>query len=157
MDIFAGAYLEIKTRKMTIVTEARGCGEGHKILETGNYCPECGQALFGVSVKKDVYPPAIVDYLLPDEWEDVLSEITPNFGVDAGVILAIGNKRMGGEWGYFRADFVDNDIVFFPRDAEQDNLVREFTIAHGDILLALGKSKYVAGLSIKTGMIARRW
>ncbi len=86
VQVYIGAYVEIKAKPMEVVDEERKCLE-HGAMKS-LYCPLCGRPTVVVS-KKSASSHTLYT-LLGDDYEDVLSEV---YDAKKGLIIATGNHH----------------------------------------------------------------
>lgn len=147
---YFGAYLKIEvSQTLEHQSENRLCPNGHGLQDA--YCRECGErSQQPPPVMK--YPTSICDDLLGDEWEDVLSVITPADLFQTGDILA---KSVYGQWLIVHDDEYDFEVTTkpFPTVVEVKALELELTIKCEDIIQALRRSEHVINVSVEVGYV----
>lgn len=150
---YFGAYLEIKVSKtLGVQPLSLICPNGHGLQNT--YCRECGEKSQQQPTRME-YPTWIVDHLLDEEWEDILSVITPYELSGTGTILAKANfGGPGGEWLHITSG--QNHFPStkpFPTVDEVNAMAKELATNYSAVIEALKRSESVISMTVKTGYV----
>lgn len=162
-DYFIGAYLEIDCNKMTVENNYLICGNGHQkggvvypwsgnACDNEGFCTECGSPISLVAKQEREYPTHIVDDILPINYEDVLSVITPYEYFGKGKIFAMSNGWDGVE-DYWYADDIGRAIMPMPTPNDIKRIMQEFLSVYDKILVELTNSPLVKSLEVKFGIV----
>lgn len=152
---YFGAYLEIKTKKITLNDRVRQCENGHQYSQfhTSMFCEDCGLEVKTDDVVESIFPTFVYDHLLDDEkWEDALSDITPPklFQTDTMIAISgISNHR----WLRVDNDHGDTQVKIFPTAPQIESMKKGLVRNCKEIITALRQSEYVVSVTIRAGYV----
>jgi len=150
---YFGAYLEIRVNKAQREKKILSCPNGHS-YKNFPFCPECGMKISEKVVTYDEYPTNIVDDILDDDWEDILSVITPPSLYGTGVILARGNSTDDQEWlDIYEGQYPEEEIKDFPSQDEIVGMIGKILDDYWNIIAELEKSSLVENISVQAGYV----
>lgn len=155
---YFGAYLEIEVQRVSRKHLVRECENGH--TASGPHCNQCGAKVSEKFTTRLEYPNKIVDDLLPLEYEDVLSEITPPQLYGTGVIIARDNGLIDNSadmwlhlspWVGEREDF--SFVQQFPTKEQIGAMIDSLQQEHAEIIALLRKHPAVLSVEVKAGYV----
>lgn len=151
-DHYFGAYLEIKTKMATNQKTVYRCKNSHD-GQRGAFCSRCGRPIKELIAEESFYPSQL-HWLIDEEWEDVLVEVTPPSISDSDVILARSNLReASGTWLYLENRWGVEQIKDFPSNNEIEEMKASLAATHADVIQALRESPNVVSVTIKAGYV----
>lgn len=143
--------MEIAVNKVERKERRNECENGH--LADSVFCPECGAPVFAVMTISREYPAHVVWDILPEEYEDVLAEITPPALFGTGVILAMDNTNKGAEWLYLSPEEPKHHTLDFPTTDEIEAMKTALVVNRADIIAKLRESPVVKSVTVKVGYV----
>lgn len=156
MNIYAGAYIEVKTIPIEEPGATVECPQGHTRyhIEELPYCPRCGSGEYTERLIKRI--PTLDDLMgvALFEWEDIMVGLQSRYG-----LLLISNQFEGDGWwatwdenSHLRENVVE---TAFPTPEQIAGMIADLAqyAENAGILRVLRESPHVKSFEVKAGII----
>ena len=152
LNVYVGAYFEIKTSQQRYQTGWLICPNGHK-CRGAHFCPDCGQ---GVKPEwADGYPADIIELGLEGELNEELWGITPPDLYGTGVIIATGNDTLRGgcAWQWYSPHDENHTIAELPSIEDRARMAALLFGEYGAVYQALLELPAVSSVRVAVGIV----
>ena len=155
MEVYIGAYLEVKCDKIEKVKKERWCKNWCNQFYT-EFCPTCGEPVETIEVVTDEYPDVydlISDERVAELWD--MSARVKRQELDT-LIVVDNHSATSASSSWFRIyNYSDNPpIKLLPSDEEQFELKHNLLTSKAEVIKEIKNHPAVRDVQARTGIIA---